>query len=339
MTVPLTYGLQGTGINGIRISVLGGEASFDRFGVVYTPTLPPTFDGPLALHVDMSDTLHLVSHIGGQKLRYQYKTMGGNWQTQASQFGSVSTIAQGCCVATSRDGVVHVMDADGNPWNYYRFNYLSTPPQPPPSLAQSLTIPAGAHEPTLSYMYNAGGSLVPAQLSVAVHEGNSRTVAQTISASGHTQGWQHAWVDMSPWKGKTVTVALELQDSLQHASVRIDEISLAEWRTPLITSVSPPVLVVQRALARADAPLAQSELITITGSNFIATPAVKIGGVAVADVVSSSATQIVARVDPATLRPGRNDVLVFNPSGESAILRTAIYVKNRESYMPAISAQ
>lgn len=122
------------------------------------------------------------------------------------------------------------------------------------AITQSVSIPATTHAPTLSfeYMQGAAASGDSGILEVLV-DGVPRWANN--SASGGR--WQHGWLDMDAWKGQRVELAFRLTEpAVGGAAAWLDEVSLGEWRTPVVAAVEGTVTP------------GSASSITIRGENF-----------------------------------------------------------------------
>ena len=104
-------------------------------------------------------------------------------------------------------------------------------------LSQTLTIPAGLVNPTLSFLYQLSGASEMAWtwLEVVVEgTGDPTTVYATSSARA---GWQHAWVDMTPWANQAVTLTFRVNEADGFVPVfcYLDEVSLGSAFTDVRT--------------------------------------------------------------------------------------------------------
>jgi hypothetical protein len=129
-------------------------------------------------------------------------------------------------------------------------------------------------------------------------------VRQPLALGLAGQGWQHAWADMTPWAGKTVTLRFELDQPAGSlpGQVWLDEITLGPWLTPVIDRVNVEVK--------------PGGTLTIDGSNFMGTPGVRIDDQPLAVLQAGEAALAAALPDPLPL--GRHTVWVVNPDGQPA---------------------
>jgi hypothetical protein len=95
-------------------------------------------------------------------------------------------------------------------------------------LSQSLVIPGDLTNPTLSFLYQLSGAseMAGTGLEVVIDAASDpTTVYATSSASA---GWQHAWVDLSPWANQAVTLTFRVNEAGGFVPVfcYLDEVSL-----------------------------------------------------------------------------------------------------------------
>ncbi len=198
------------------------------------------------------------------------------------------------------------------------YNTWSMPQQGASRLAQAVNIPSDMHEPTLSFLFKLE------------QEGAytfTVTVSDTLvhSHSFATAGWEHVWVDMHPWAGKTVTVTFEAQnDLLENVLIaRVDDVSLGPWTTPLVTAPLPQQIDANVTTA-----------ITITGENFMPTPQVLLNGQSSGSVTWLDENTL--HVDfPVGLPPGQYEITVVNPGGAFDVWAGKLNV-GKQVYLPAI---
>ncbi|MBN1889227.1 MAG: PD40 domain-containing protein [Thermoflexales bacterium] len=91
-------------------------------------------------------------------------------------------------------------------------------------VTQTVALGQAMHEPTLSFMYNIPQDL-QGVFSVWIVGITSTSVLSTGAA---TEGWVHAWTDLSAYAGQSITLSFELSDTV--APVWIDEVSVGSWR-------------------------------------------------------------------------------------------------------------
>lgn len=182
-------------------------------------------------------------------------------------------------------------------------------------MAQTVTLPQDLHQPTLSFLYHyqsesaTSSDTFYVRVQEAGQESTLLTVAGATLPPMLADGWAHAWFDMDAWRDKTITVTFALSDTADGALswVTLDEVALGAWETPSISAVTP-----DRIEFGATAP------ITLTGGNFIETPAVHFGATPAA-VVEWLDAQTLRVTPPAALPFGVHDVTVRNPGGASAV--------------------
>jgi hypothetical protein len=131
--------------------------------------------------------------------------------------------------------------------------------------------------------------------------------------------------DLSDWVGQPVTLSISGYSTQSVGTVLFDHISISSWRTPLI------------AAADSQATGAGGATITITGSNFISTPSVFVGGLEMQTMtwVDESTLRIAL---PAQLPLGRYDVTVVNPGGVRST-RTQAIVIGRGVFLPVLARE
>ena len=192
------------------------------------------------------------------------------------------------------------------------------------SLFQSVTLTPEMNKPTLSFSYlldipfpDNGDSA----LEVFINQNN------VFSTTTETADWTHAWIDLSPWVSQTITITFQTTNDVFEGLVNtyLDDITISSWLTPVPTAVD---------LTHIPLPSGPVQ-ITITGENFIATPTVKLGDISLENVQWIDEHTLQATV-PANLPPGRYNLWVTNPGGQTSVLASAIIVGN-EIFLPLIA--
>jgi hypothetical protein len=197
-------------------------------------------------------------------------------------------------------------------------------------IAQSVTIPITMHKPTLSFFYRSFVSSanndpsVSQSITMTIQESLTKELVYHVVETRRSN-WKYIWADMSRWLGKQITTTIEAQSpgSIFPSAIIVDEVALTSWLTPVPTQTSLTQLP-------ANAPATQ---LTITGTNFIATPTVKLNGsIALGNVQWLTETQLIADL-PANLPLGIYDLWVTNPGGQESVLQNAIRV-GQQLYLP-----
>lgn len=108
------------------------------------------------------------------------------------------------------------------------------------TLSQSVTIPAGMSHPTLTFMKRVLGNADDGAL-VAVRVREGANPPQEFAIAGDAR-WSFDWVDMTPWRGKTVTVSFVVEQPADQpaAQLYLDSVTLgsagprlaARWDAP-----------------------------------------------------------------------------------------------------------
>lgn len=196
-----------------------------------TPT-PEASDSEADLAITPSGALHLVWTYSDAdtypEIYYAYR-LGDGW-SQPVNVSNDEVISFGASVTLAPDGDVILIWDD---YDYITYRRLSTSlkrltQDEEALLSQSLVVPGGLTNPTLSFLYQLSGASPAAGtgLEVVVEAaGGPTTVYATSSASA---GWQHAWVDLSPWANQAVTLTFRVNEADGFVPVfcYLDEVSL-----------------------------------------------------------------------------------------------------------------
>lgn len=278
--------------------------------------------GPLIPLLDANDTLHLWAprHYTLPLLHWQ-RTVAGLWLP-----------VQSLNLAEGRSQSVNTISLDPQNTPYFGLSdaelgfLLKTTAVVTTAttsrLHQSLAIPATLQQPTLSFLYQMSGGRVDSALAVLVSEGMSTT---TVFSTTTASGWQLGWADLTPWQGKAITVTFQTREAVgePYLQVALDQVTLGSWRTPVPQQVTPNQL-----------PWGIASSLTITGSNFMATPQVYLGARLLPNPVWQGDHTLTVNT-PADLPPGRHELWVVNPTGERMLLASGVIV-GRQFYLPLV---
>lgn len=197
------------------------------------------------------------------------------------------------------------------------------------SLSQTVTIPANAHRPTLSFLYRLLGmqDSPGSSFEVTLSDGVDTTPLFT-QATGVTD-WEHQSVDLSAWAGQTVTLNFALHQAAGGtlAELNLDEVSLGDWLTPWVKSVEPNSVGV----------IVPPMQITIHGDNFTNIPAVWLDAVQIPSnqVAFVDDNTLTVTLTSPSLRPGDHVIKVINPSGHAGALPKALHT-GVQVFLPTI---
>ncbi|NJM42278.1 MAG: hypothetical protein HC853_16845 [Anaerolineae bacterium] len=203
----------------------------------------------------------------------------------------------------------------------------------PAQMSQTVSLIPSLVNPILAFAHT-GLPLLPAYpgspplpgsegLVIEINDGISTTVVFSKAGTIEEQfTWLHEQIDVAPWNGRVITLTFR---SKNFSGTLLDDISLGSWLTPVPAQTSISQLP-------ANAP---AQPITITGTNFIATPTIKLNNsIALGNVQWLTETQLIAEL-PANLPPGIYDLWVTNPGGQESVLPSAIKV-GQQLYLPLV---
>jgi hypothetical protein len=178
------------------------------------------------------------------------------------------------------------------------------------SIAQTITVPGTMINPTLSFNYR---QITGDDSGVFFGAINGTTV---FTGSQNTR-WEQQWVDLTPWLGQTVELKFSsgfnpLESSF---SADLDNVSVGEWLTPVITSVTPGKFMESWT----------SQVITLSGENFIDPVTVKIGDQAATPVIFIDENTLQVSL-PDGLTPGTYAITVTNPEGQTGVKPSALWL-------------
>jgi Tol biopolymer transport system component len=268
------------------------------------------------MDIDRQGRLHALSITGDSQNRYILID-----RNEARIFTPLDTEhGDGGAIGVGPDDSLHLIST-----GYDHLDYQTTPhalTDTVSSISQAVTIPPDMNQPTLSYMYKLWSDANCNASKYVVTVSNALTTTQVWSEST-CGGWSHAWIDLSPWTSQTVTVTFALHQAAgePYTHLYLDDISLGAWLTPIAEAIAPGSLAA-----------GISSTVTITGDNFIATPAVQLNDIIIADVEWVDAHTLLLHL-PAGLPPGIYTVRVTNPGGQAGICPRLLKV-GKLTYMP-----
>jgi thermitase len=223
------YDLVPTGCNGtysISASMETYASPPPVYGVVMTPTTVIT---GMDIYLPRADDL-LASHNGG----FEWGSFAGGWLPSGSPLPTVVSdpVHTGAYAA-----------------------YLGTPPPArlpdgESAIQITVTIPLTMYAPTLSFMYrlqtmdNAAYDILEVRLNEiqVFWDGYLGTDWGTL----HDLGWRFAWVDLSAYRGETVTVRIAVSQSITYGGyptgAAVDEVSMSSSPGGPLQSFLPTVL-------------------------------------------------------------------------------------------------
>jgi dipeptidyl aminopeptidase/acylaminoacyl peptidase len=184
------------------------------------------------------------------------------------------------------------------------------------TLSQDVTIPADMNKPTLSFMtqINGGGPLPGTSFDVVIIDGGVETA---VFSENTNHLWEHHWVAMDDYLGKTVTVKFVLDQKAGEPVIHVDldDVSLSGWNMLSVSSVAPSLC------------LNDTTPITVTGVNFATSVSIYLDGQLLdpASVVWVNDQTVTINL-PVGYQPGVYDLTVGNPGGFQYTLPHAMIV-------------
>ncbi len=189
-------------------------------------------------------------------------------------------------------------------------------------LWQQVAIPHNMENPTLSWVYAlpreapAGTLRVligPEEAPVAVWSASRPTTWGTLPGGERYPAWEHAHLDLSPWRGQTVQIEFAYTPGGAGRYALLDAVSVSPWLTPRVDGVAPSALAV-----------GQPATFTIRGANLGVGAQVFLGTRALsAQRIDDGRMQATFGGD---LPSGRYDLVVQNPSGCRSGLPQAVRI-------------
>jgi hypothetical protein len=286
------------------------------------PFVLPNSWGGGRLAVDSAGTLYVVYSGSGVNpgTYFAFRPAEGAWsEPQMIHEGSHDAI-----IATDRGDNVHAMDGD---FGYANVDYrtgVSPPATGASEISQTVALPPDLHRPTLSWLYRLRGVLPGHAGGFSVRVSQGVTTTEVFSTS-ESVDWTHAWVDLEPWAGETITLTLESTSVISepYAQLTVDEVSIGSWLTPVPLAVTPSQVDVGTSAA-----------ISVTGENFLEGAQVRLDHVTLADTHWVDGETLTATV-PAEMPAGIYRLWVVNPGGQEGQLPRAFQV-GRVALLPTI---
>ena len=191
-------------------------------------------------------------------------------------------------------------------------------------LSKRVEIPAEMAKPTLSFVreLHAGENVGHSRLGVAIDD---EVVFSATVVSPTWQLWEHQWLDLSAWAGRSVTVTLFVYNDFRHGitSIAVDDVSLGSWLSPRITGVTPNQIGVGKPAT-----------ILIEGENFSDPVQVFLGNRAASSVTRLDEHKIEAYFATGA-EMGLHHLRIVNATGHESIAPNAIRA-GAFVFMPAI---
>ena len=193
------------------------------------------------MFLDQNEVIHLIMKSNTNSHIYYAQTdMMENWQNEIRVF-NVDT--WNFSLKTAHNKYLHFLmiplDAGGG-MHYARTRYQDWPAQTY-TLSQSIKIPDASAQPTLSLFYRLqpAPGLRPTRWQVALTTATGTTTP--ITANTRTDEWQHAWADLTPWAGQTVTLSLRLEQPAASlcAQAHVDDVVVGPMRYPDLWVTAP----------------------------------------------------------------------------------------------------
>lgn len=254
----------------------------------WSPALGMTMVGPsmdqATAVADQSSRIHLIWNDGSDRY-YSVSGEDDTWSEPEVLGGLFLSSVQGSGGVPPAKGIYAAGPDPKNNRIIYRYRstasgwsdpltYPSAPGGTTPvadaqtgTLRQVVVIPAELRHPTLAFMYSMHGGITgSSSFTVDVTMQTSGELTSTnVFSSSITTPWVLGWADMTPWAGQQVVVTFALKQAAGDMPVRVDldEVSLGEWASPVVTGVEG----VERALM-------PGSTILIHGENF--TPAARV---------------------------------------------------------------
>ena len=276
-------------------------------GTWSTPQALPQMQRSFRAAVDPQGRIHvlgMLQYMPDAGLYYAVRQPDGAWSAPMH-------IADGQYeIAFGSDGAPQMLgyDMSGSGVMYFR-TAARLAQSAVSSLAQTVTIPSQMHRPTLGFWYRIDGATTNSQTRFVVSVTAGAATTEVYSATV-APDWQQQAVDLSPWRGQTVTVGLDLRQAAGdfYETLLLDTVTLGSWLTPAPASIQPEAL-----------PAFTTARLTIRGDNFLPGASVRVGATPLNGVAWVDAQTL--QVDlPSSFGAGMYDLWVVNPGGQASAL-------------------
>ena len=293
----------------------GGGTSFgirNQYGIAINLGSQP-YDWAM-IDSDSLGSLNQFASQGGSGY-YQFRSVEGAWETAEQFFQDPAFESISGDIFTDNYDIpyilLHKVSSFVHSLAFYQLKNSGVTESG--TLSQEVVIPSLMKNPTLAFMYRSCRMTPESQSGFHVQveeEGNVTTVLDV----GYSNDWKLAWVDLSPWTGKTITVKLTLDQQPDDPFVKfyLDDISLGSWTTPWIESVEPTELITYG-----------QDLVTIHGGNFYEPLNLFLNQIPVTNFTVINDQTIQFNL-PGGIGPGIYDVIITKSVGQKAMLRPGL---------------
>lgn len=149
----------------------------------------------------------------------------------------------GVMITAASDDTIHFFLLPFNqeePYRYTRTHYHTWPARTY-ALTQAVRVPDASAQPTLSLFHRFEQIPGPQPARWQVQMTNAAGTTIPIALTTPTNDWQHAWADLTPWAGQTVTLTLGLEQAAGTlcAQAHVDDVVVGPMRYPNLWVTAP----------------------------------------------------------------------------------------------------
>ncbi len=149
----------------------------------------------------------MLEYAPGAGLYYAVRQPNGAWSAPLRMADGIHELAFGA------DGLPQLLAHHPSGLGPMLYRTAARLAQPAiSSLAQTVTIPSQMHRPTLGFWYRIDGAVADSETSFVVSATAGGTSTEVYSAT-QAPDWRLHAVDLTPWRGQTVTIRLDLQQA------------------------------------------------------------------------------------------------------------------------------
>lgn len=192
--------------------------------------------------LDKKERINLILQVND---RFYYAQ--GDNLNQWSKIWPIFNVPGTMLTAANEDAVHFLLllyDPD-QPYRYTRTDYQNWPARTY-ALAQAVRVPDASAQPTLSLFHRFEQIPGPQPARWQVQVTNAAGTTTPIALTASVNDWQHAWADMTPWAGQTVTLTLSLEQApgTLCAQAYVDDVVIGPMRYPDLWVTAPALNLV-----------------------------------------------------------------------------------------------
>lgn len=216
--------------------VCNGKYSYKRPGSDWSAGEElPNYGSVGALTIDSQGVLYLATQ-NNKRIYFRHKTHGDAWSTPVRW--ELESLNYYLDLEINEQDIPHLIGSEIIIFAQYHELVCDAPTTTSSALSQTMTLPGDMLNPTLSFFYNLHGSsgLNPEAFTVRLANNLTSTI---IFSSTNNTNWRHEWLDLSAWKGETITLTFASQTLAgdTYVNLNLDDISLGAYHPDLWVNI------------------------------------------------------------------------------------------------------